>query len=109
MVSTRYFCEVWLASCLNLTPDRAAISTNAGGELALATAGASNPNSHCRRLKAVALRSSCTLRFGSASVRLLPIEAKTDLHLTHCAADDESRDAAGVRGPGIDVAVRVRK
>src|SRR5437016_1258573 len=53
IASGRYFCEVWLASCLNLTPDRAVMSMNVGEGLEIATAGESSARSNCRRVRAV--------------------------------------------------------
>ena len=47
---------------------------------------------------------------GEAIARLataLPIETQTELHLTHRATDDDSRNPAGVRGTGVNAAVRV--
>src|SRR5260370_7923800 len=59
IASGRYFCEVWLASCLNLTPDRAVMSINVGEGLEIATAGESSARSNCRRVRAVTFWAPC--------------------------------------------------
>src|SRR6266404_2901238 len=69
--SGRYFCEVWLASCLNLTPDRAAMSINVGGEPEIATAGESSAKSNCRRVGAVEFGASCGRVLACKNIRAL--------------------------------------